>query len=322
MTRRSPAGKLVLLAAALGVLATLGVLASGSSSAEETLATDPDRSVSSGPDQVRIPDLRGLSVAKAEARLRRLGLRPERGAILTRQGKTEVLSRGSRDERIVRSHQPGPNTFAIQGTPVTLGTEGGQGLMRVRELVEVTWRRTAYRRGLLTLSGLGAGGIAPVGGVGCGVVDHASIEGAGRQRILRVWVANFRPNPRVRTQRCAPPRRAQLRPGSNWNKRTIAWPTRLTPVRPGLPDATRVPFQQAVLQPDRRHLVVSYWHGACDALTGSRVKLRGRRARVSLRIGRTGPPERACPAIALSDASVIRLPRRLPANTRFIPSRR
>lgn len=314
---------------ALAVAATVGAVAmlssSGAASPPDSADTavtpgGPDSPVSSSPDQVRVPDLRGLTVEAAQRKLRKAGLRVEPGTVLSRRpGTGALLRRGNRANRTVTAQSPPPRSYAIDNTRVALGTAGGTGALKVAGLEEVLWRSTSFAGGVLSLGGFDS---VPSGGSLCGVVDHATISGSGPQRTLRVWVVRFEIDPRLR-MRCIPPARARLVPEGGWNRRTVGWPSPLDTIRPGLPDANPIPFERAVLQPDRRRVVVTYWHGACDALTKTQTKFtgNGRRARITLLFGRTVPADRACPAIALSGASLIRLPRRVKPGTRFIPVR-
>ena len=284
------------------------------------MPSGPDSPVSSTPDQVRVPDLRGMTVAAAKRRLRSVGLKAEPGTVLSRQpGTGALLKRGSRAGRKVTAQSPPPRSYAIDSTRVALGTAGGNGALKVAGLEEVLWRSTSFARGILSLGGFDS---VPAGGGLCGVVDHATIRGSGAQRLLKVWVVRFEIDPRLR-MRCIPPARARLKPEGNWNRRTVGWPSPLDEIRPGLPDANPIPFQRAVLQPDRRRVLVTYWHGACDALTRTETKFsaNGRRAHLTLLFGRTVPADRACPAIAIGGASLIRLPRQVNPGTRFIPVR-
>lgn len=317
MIRAALIAAVALVAAALVLSGSIG---SEADSGADATAPGDDSSVSSSPDQVRVPDLRGLTVAEANRQLRRAGLRPERGTVLSRRpGGGPLLRRGGRASRKVTAQFPAPRSPALKKSNVALATAGGAGALKPEALEEVLWRTTSFGRGVLTLGGFGS----PASGDRfCGVVDHATVAGTGQERLLRLWIVRFAVDPRAR-KRCAPPALARLAPGPDWNRRTVGWPTPLEKIRPGLPDASPVPFERAVLQPDRRRVLVTYWHGACDALTAARTKFGAnrRRVRITLLFGRTVPAERACPAIAIGGASLIRLPRPVRPGTRFVPDR-
>lgn len=318
MNMKRPKPRLLAILAIPAITAALLASAGGATAAEGM--TDADQSVSSRSNQVKLPDLTGMTVAKAERRLRRLGLRPEAGTILTNPASrgSNLMRKTGRRSRTVTAQSPAAGWYAAKGDEVALGTAGGSGPMRVAALAEVNWRRVSFSRGVLTLKGLSA---MPLGNGFCGVADHASVVGKGKTRRLRLWVARFKIPPWVR---CMPLRRARMVPGRGWNRRTVGWPAPLEKARPGLPGVFAVPFERAVLQPDGRQLLVTYWHGACDALRGARFRrlTAARRIQVKLLFGRTGPADAACPAIAVSGATVLRLPWRAGPRTRFAAARR
>ncbi|MCK9250257.1 MAG: hypothetical protein M0P31_14930 [Solirubrobacteraceae bacterium] len=198
---------------------------------------------------------------------------------------------------------------AVPGPAHAATADGGSGASRLRA---VGWGRVAFRRGRLTLSRLG-GPMSHGGGVGCDAIDHATVSGRGRIRRLTLWTVT---RPTVRCLRATD--RVRLVPVGGWTTRTVGWPTPIEPVTPGLRSPRPVGFSGAVLQPDRRTIVVPYGRGACEGVTSAAATLDGRTATIDLRIGATVPPDRACIAILVMGTTMVRLPARAPAGVRIV----
>ncbi|WP_040601029.1 hypothetical protein, partial [Patulibacter medicamentivorans] len=213
-----------------------------------------------------------------------------------------------RGARRVTLQSPAAGSGASQGDVVAVATTPGLG--RGATLEPLSWQAMRFARGRLTLGGLRSD---PVGApAGCASADHAVVGGGGRQRTVRLWAVV---SPDVR---CLWASEAVLAPGHGWSRRTIAWSAPLDRARPTLPRQRTIRIERGVLQPDRRHAVVSYWHGACDALASTSATLDGRRVRVTVRLGDTVPPETACAAIAVQGQALVTLPARAPRDAIFV----
>ncbi|WP_320672757.1 PASTA domain-containing protein [Patulibacter defluvii] len=268
-----------------------------------------------GPDSpatqpLKVPSVTGLTVAAAERRLRQAGLGIERGTLLTATERDPALRRRGRGARRVTLQAPVAGTGAARGEPVALATVRGLGPGATLE--RASWGAMGFARGRLTLGALTAPGPS---GASCARADHAALSGRGRRRTIALWVINA---PRVR---CLRPTDATLVPGRGWSRRTVAWSGPLDRPRPALPRQRSAPVEGGVVQPDRRHVVVRYWHGACDALASTSARIEGRRIAVDVRLGETVPPETACIALAVRGDALVTLPRRAPAGATVAATR-
>lgn len=268
-----------------------------------------------GPDApatqpLKVPSVTGLTVAAAERRLRQAGLGIERGTLLTATDRDPVLRRRGRGARRVTLQAPAAGTGAARGELVALATVRGLGPGATLE--RTSWGAMRFAHGRLTLGALTAPSPA---GVSCARPDHASLSGRGRRRTIALWTITA---PSVR---CLRPTEATLAPGRGWSKRTIAWSGPLDRPRPTLPRQRSAPIEGGVVQPDRRHAVVSYWHGACDALASASARIEGQRIVVDVRLGETVPPETACVALAVRGDALVTLPRRASAGATVAATR-
>ncbi|MBE2320777.1 hypothetical protein DVA67_032760 [Solirubrobacter sp. CPCC 204708] len=169
------------------------------------------------------------------------------------------------------------------------------------ELQPIPWHRIRFRDGSVTLS------LAPEAApeqVPCSV-NHVEVGPAdGVLRRVTVWGKRLNPP-------CPHgPKQIELSvPG--WTRATIAAPDELD-----VPDASLTGSQQvvvvpgsAVLQPDRRSIVVGYTHSRCNALAKVTAKQNGPAVRVVVTVGtEPNPASTTCLSPGLYGHTLVRLP--------------
>jgi hypothetical protein len=202
--------------------------------------------------------------------------------------------------------QPAPSSNKAQSDQTFITADGvhfvpGRPKVNERRYL-VTWRNLRFAHGRLTLSGIGNVS-APEFPV-C-PVEHVSVgpPQANHQRRVTVWahsVANCKPKAQTIT----------LRP-RGWIRDTVAAPLPLGIPDPRLTDEPRlvaVP-SSAVLQPDRRSIVLAYTSGGCHHLARATATLTGKRITVSATDGVDPnlPKDVTCPQSLLTGYTLARL---------------
>jgi len=171
------------------------------------------------------------------------------------------------------------------------------------KLWPVGWRKVRFAGGRLTLSGLEE--LFHAGGKVCAVERVEVGPPAGDFRN----VAALAP---LLYGRCKPPPPQITLEPPGWTQRTIAVPAGLDTPDPRLTASQEQAGVQgsAVLQPDRRTIIVAYTSGGCHHLAGVKADLEGTRIKVEVATGeRTHYPEGTeCPMSLLWGETYAQLP--------------
>jgi hypothetical protein len=174
-----------------------------------------------------------------------------------------------------------------------------------RTLMNADWREISFQDGRVTLHGLTQDhGWQLV----CARVDHVEI-GPTDANLRRVTVKTEYPQ-----ANCDEPQDVVLVPGPSWRQSTVATPGELDVPNPRLTDHRKLAGRSAVLQPDRRSLVVAYWFGGCSDLATAAATLRGREILVRVEIGveRDLPDDMGCSGDLRFGQTLVRLPEQAP----------
>lgn len=246
------------------------------------------------PSPVRVPEVRGLTVRAASAKLDRLGLGAAAGAVRV-PGADGVLVARSRARRTVRVQSVAPGTSVPRGSAVSLLTTRGAFAIRAR------YRTLEVRGGRLRL-----GLQAPT----CGQVDHVEL-GPRREpaRTVVVWM--------VPGGSCNARRVVEVVPPVGYRRSTTLWSGPVELPDPKLNPERPVTAQSLVVEPDRRAVVVAYVRGVCEALASASAKLGAAGVRLDLRTGSTVAPQTVCTEQAVQVDALIRLPFTVPKGTRI-----
>jgi hypothetical protein len=179
-----------------------------------------------------------------------------------------------------------------------------------KHLRPVTWQTVNFKNGRVTL-----GELIPFtrvrGTCGRPVLVHVG-PAQGAFRVITAW---------------SEPTSAGCRRGhehivlspAGWTRDTVATPQPLQVPDPHLTnrqESTALPGS-AVLQPDRRTIVVSYGYGGCSALAGVSARRDGSVVTVSVRTGVDPALDKdvACPMILVYGTTAVQLPEPAPPET-------
>jgi hypothetical protein len=178
---------------------------------------------------------------------------------------------------------------------------------RANALRPVGWQHVAFEGGRLTLSNLTNRVWSDV--AFCGRVVLVQVgPPQGNFRRVTAWADPHA----VAIKACRGAHRAIELSPRGWTQATIAAPSSLD-----IPDRRLRTHPEgsalahtAVLQPDRRTIVVGYEYGGCSDLAGASARQDGTRVTVSVRIGVDPdlPDNVACPAMAALGFTFVRLP--------------
>lgn len=317
------------IAPAAVLLLALGGLGCGLDTSEDAVVPPPAAPVTTGSTPlstdgrsrfVHAPSVHGMPVRAARLRVAAERFRVEEGrrfGVVARRADVVELAPDEGLDRPVTSQDPQRPQPTSPGTTVALGTatvppDGG----RRPGLQAVGWDGVRFADGVLELRGVRWAGA-------CGRVDHVQLgPPGGATRFARVWAQVRYGEGLTGCERA--PRVLRLRPGADWTRGTVVWNADLERPRDDLRGVRRTRFAGAVVQPDRRTVMVRYQYGGCERLAGASIAVAGRRAAVDVRIGTAPPPagtspdEVVCPAILNGGTTVVRLDRDLPAGTRFV----
>jgi hypothetical protein len=169
-------------------------------------------------------------------------------------------------------------------------------------LSEIGWREVQFADGKLRLGGFAS----------CLLVDHVQIGPSdGNYRRVTVWGKRAES-----IGRCT--REVSVQVGADWTQDTIAAPARIT-----VPDPRRTEAQTtkgvagtAVLQPDRRTVLISYGHGGCSAPAKADARLTGTTIAVAVTLGGDPAYDGACSEALFGGVTMARLPTAAPAAAR------
>ncbi len=180
------------------------------------------------------------------------------------------------------------------------------------DLIPLGWTAVRFSGGQLTLSGLGQLFEPQV--KAC-AVDHVEV-GPLRDGFRRVTVL-AEPN----YGQCQPgPDKISLRP-SGWTRQTVATASGLDVPDPRLTSEPLLAgYSSAVLQPDRRTIIVRYGYGGCHRLARVAATLKSKTITVTVMDG-TEPHSAdgtACPEYLATGQTYVRLPAAVPAGTKII----
>lgn len=186
----------------------------------------------------------------------------------------------------------------------TDGVRFSPGPSRIRDdLTTVEWRTVRFTSGTLTLDRLIPGNACRIDRVDLGPVD-------GDLRRVTVW-APFDDGP------CARKPRAIVLDVPSWTTDTVAAPSELDLPDPRATNQRKLTGTEgsAVLQPDRRSIIVGYTHGGCHRLAEATATLEGSRIKVRV-ITASEPNHTVCPGVLRRGHTLIRLPSAAPPRAR------
>jgi hypothetical protein len=275
------------------VATALGLLLAPSASARAT--------------NVRVPNVTGMSLGRAERTLRAAGLATEGGERL------EVVARDRRHPEFTAPSRAGVAKVTAQSIPahrssrsgalVALATSGRPGPHG--ELQPMQWSAIVFAAGRVVLRGLERWG-------DCMNYDHAEIGPAtAGVRTITVWARDFG---RLKRACERPPSAFVVHPGPDWTAATIGVERMPSTPDPSLTGRQAIVKTTVMLEPDHQTLIANYGHGACDDVAGATAALDGT---VSVVIGSTPGFDGACDDILLFDSVLIRLPAPVPPATVF-----
>ena len=256
----------------------------------------------------RVPDLTGMTVARAARALTKAKLAPEAGERL------ELRKRGTRTPEFLRrasrrvtGQSIKPGTEARAGTTVVVTTSSTPG--REPSFNSNEWSQIAFERGRITLRGLQKWG-------DCVNYDHATLgPPANGVRTITVWLRDFG----VRKHACDPrPRAFVLHPGQDWTLNTIAVPRLPSAPNPALSSRQRVAKVAMMLEPDRQTVFATFGHGACDDVAGASGTLQGTTGVIRVVIGAEPSWDGVCTLQVLFGAVLVRLPAPLPPGGKLV----
>jgi hypothetical protein len=177
-------------------------------------------------------------------------------------------------------------------------------------LLPLAWQTVNFKNGRLTLGELSS--FRRVRGT-CGrpVLVHVG-PAQGDVRVTTAW---WEPT----SARCRRRREHIVPSPAGWTRDTVAAPQPLQVPDPRLTDwqeSTALPGS-AVLQPDRRTIVVSYEYGGCSALAGVSARRDGSVVTVSVRTGVDPALDKdvACPMMLVYGTTSVQLPDPAPQET-------
>ncbi len=254
-------------------------------------------------DQVRVPGLKGKTVAEAYTALERAGLEPAGQRFEVRAVKSRRVEFGPAGSERVTSQSALPGASRPRGSIIAVGTR-----TRGRLMANVPWSRIAYDRRRLVLRARSV--------IGCFAFDHVSlgpqINGA---RLVTVWGV-------IDHHACGkhPPTTYVVHAGSAWTRASVG-----TPSIPALTDATwnvnpRALDVDAILMPDRRTVFALYMRSICERVSSASATVDGSTVAVRIFAGRPAgaEPVGACPTIGIVEGVLIRLPAAAPLGATFV----
>jgi hypothetical protein len=255
--------------------------------------------------EVRVPNLVGLSLAQANARLQQDHLTPEIGdrLELTQSGRTPTFAL-SRRARHVTAQNVAAGTKVRRGTLIAVATRGPRTHTLAFDVVG--WSSIAFAGGTLTL-----GGLEKLGD--CVQYDHALLAPPDKTgaRLISVWVRDYG----RRKPACDPrPTAFALRAPAGWTAATIGLGQEPDAPDPRFSRRQAIVKTSVMLEPDDQTIVARFGHGACDGVASASATADGV---VKVVLGYPPDFDGNCTDQLLGGSVLIRLPAPVNPATRF-----